>query len=147
MNKNSHQLKPLATLADWEHYHHIRKSILFEGRGRFGLYDRNHPDDRKENNHPFLFTCNNRPIGAVRVDIHHADQLAFMRLVAIIEQEQRKGHGKAMVRLVEEFALSQGSQRMFVVPTRDAIVFYEKCGYAVFDPKEEPVKMFKKLSA
>ena len=142
---DQYNLQQLETEEDWVSYHDIRRTILFEGRGHFGIYDPNHPDDRKQDHYPFLFLYHNQPIGTVRVDVNRSGQSAFMRLVAIIEAEQRKGHGAAMVQFVEEFALKQACELMQVVPADDAMAFYRKCGYRIIDPGSDPVIMRKHL--
>lgn len=141
-------LKRLEKDGDWSYFHDIRETILFEGRGRFGVYDRNHPDDRKRDNHPLLFLLRGKPIGAVRVDINRAEQYAFMRLVAIVKDEQGKGHGAMMVKLVEEFAIRFNCKYMKVVPAADARGFYRKCGYGIIEPVNgKPLMMERKLPA
>jgi hypothetical protein len=49
-----YNLKQLETEEDWVAYHHIRRTILFEGRGHFSVYDPDPPDDRKPDHYPFI---------------------------------------------------------------------------------------------
>ena len=50
------------------------------------------------------------------------------------ETEQRKGHGRNLVTLVERFALHKGCHCTVVGSAEDAQVFYEKCGYKHIPP-------------
>lgn len=144
MKKNDFELKHLRTEADWQAYHHIRRTILFEGRGRGDVYDPNHPDDRKENNYPFLLIHDDLPVGTVRVDIDRQDRSAYMRLVAVIAEEQGKGFGRVMIRLVEAFVLENRCTVLHVVPNKDAVGFYRKCGYSATELQDsEPIVMRK----
>jgi hypothetical protein len=38
-----HRLSHPSTPDEWNAYHSIRKKVLFENRGRFGIYEENHP--------------------------------------------------------------------------------------------------------
>ena len=49
-----------ATEQEWASFHRIRRSVLFEKRGLIGVYDPNHPDDRKPTNHPMLLLFDSR---------------------------------------------------------------------------------------
>ena len=71
---------------DWRAYHSIRRKVLFENRGQFGVYDQNHPDEHSDGNHPLLLIHNGEPIGVIRVDIRGT--LAILRRVAIREDLQ-----------------------------------------------------------
>ena len=51
---SSDQLRAPESNADWEAYHRIRETVLWEARGRFGVYDRGHPDEHVAGNHPLL---------------------------------------------------------------------------------------------
>jgi hypothetical protein len=87
---------PTSTEA-WAAYHDIRRSVLFEGRGRVGVYDPNHPDDRSPNNFPKVLVWGSKYSGAVRIDF--VDDIAYLRRVAIVETDQRKGFGRVLIRL------------------------------------------------
>jgi len=122
---------------DWDNYHLVREQLLFINRGRIGIYQRDHPDEFLEGNHPKIYKLDGQIIGVLRVDI--TNQEAGIRLVAITEKFQRCGYGTMMMRAVEQFALSHldtSRELCFSLnAAKDAIGFYEKLGYEIDDPK------------
>ena len=116
-----------ATPEAWAAYHDIRRKVLYERRGRMGVYDANHPHDRSPNNFPKVLLQDSAYIGALRIDF--VDDIAYLRSVAIIEPRQRKGFGRVMIRLAEAFARAKGAKRVESAVAPDAVMFYEKCGY------------------
>jgi GNAT superfamily N-acetyltransferase len=113
--------------SQWAVYHDIRRRVLFERRGRYGIYDPNHVDERKSGNHPLVLTNGNDFIGVVRVDL--SGDLAQLRRVAIDEGWQRQGFGRHLLALVEQFAAARGAKRVESAVAPEAVRFYEKCGY------------------
>ena len=113
---------------EWRTYHGIRRKVLFENRGQFGVYYESHSDEFAQGNHPLLLEYNGALIGVIRIDI--ADPVAIFRRVAIRDELQRRGHGKAMLSLAEAFSRENGCSliRSFVNP--GAVGFYERCGFA-----------------
>lgn len=114
---------------EWAAYHDIRRKVLFENRGRFGVYDTNHPDEHLSGNYPLILLLNGETIGVIRVDIK--DRQAMFRRVAIREDVQRKGHGKALLTLAESFAQTKGCTHIVSDVAPDAVGFYERCGYTL----------------
>jgi GNAT superfamily N-acetyltransferase len=134
------------TAEAWGAYHRIRRRVLYERRGRLGVYDSNHPDDRSPNNFPKVLMRGSHYIGAVRIDF--ADRIAYLRSVAITEPDQRRGFGRVMINLAESFARSQGAKRVESDVAPDAVVFYEKCGYRLLGThRRSNVPMYKDLVA
>ena len=131
----------------WRAYHDIRRRILFESRGRHGVYDSNHPDDRQPNNYPKLLLHAARYVGVVRIDIK--GDVAYLRRVAIDEPYQRQGFGRILIGLAEAFAREHGATRVESAVAVDATAFYAKCGYrsvATMDADGPSVPMYKELS-
>jgi GNAT superfamily N-acetyltransferase len=112
----------------WQVYHAIRREVLFEARGLFGVYDENRPDERAPGNHSKLLLVRGAPVGVIRIDIAGND--AIFRRVAIRRDVQRRGHGHAMLSLAESFAMRHGCKRILSHVAPDAVAFYEKCGFA-----------------
>ena len=108
-------------------FHAIRRKALFENRGKSESYIENHPDDSKAGNHPLIFLYEGVVIGVVRVDID--ETVAWLRRVAIRDDQQRLGHGRVLLRLAESFAKSKGCKEMQSNAAVEAIGFYERCGY------------------
>ena len=126
--------------AEWASYHEIRRRVLFERRG--------HPDDAKPGNHPLLLLHEGVALGVIRVDVDH-DRATFRR-VAIREDAQRRGHGRALLEAAEEFARAQGCVRVESHVAPDAAPFYLRCGFRSAAPAPAdggaPVFMVKRLA-
>ena len=131
---NTHELISPASPNQWRAYHDIRRQVLFEARGQFGVYDENRPDDRAAGHHPKLLVYGDEPIGVVRIDIDGTT--AILRRVAIRSDIQRLGHGRALLSLAQRFAESAGCVTLtsFVAP--DAVGFYERCGFAIEEGRD-----------
>ncbi len=128
------ELKPVHDSADWASWHAIRERVLWEARGEFGVYDRNHPSLQSPGHFPFLLLRGADPIGAIAVEI--VGSQAWLRRVAIREDAQGRGHGRTMVQLALAFA---GRKRCTGASSNvhpDAVGFYEKLGFRV--TKENP---------
>ena len=115
------------TPEQWQHYHGIRRTVLWESRGRFGVYDETHPDEHKPGNFPLLLMLQSEAIGVVRVDVD--GKRATLRRVAIREEWQRRGHGTQLMRLVEAFAQDRGCEHLYSFVDSGAVRFYQKCGF------------------
>ena len=113
-------------------FHDIRREVLFEARGQYGIYDENHPDDRVPGHYLKLLLHRGHPVGVIRIDISGHE--GILRRVAIRSEAQRAGHGRTMLSLAEAFAVSQGCGRLASHVARDAVGFYEKCGYSRAQP-------------
>jgi GNAT superfamily N-acetyltransferase len=122
-----HDLRAPGTPQEWSEYHSIRRRVLWESRGRVGLYDENHPDEHSPGHHPMLLWYDEAPVGVVRIDFE--DDRAILRRVAIREDMQRKGHGRRLLQLAERFAREHGRPRLYSFVAPDAAPFYEKCGF------------------
>jgi GNAT superfamily N-acetyltransferase len=115
--------------AEWRAYHDIRRRVLFEARGQFGVYQEDRPDERALGNHPKLLLYRGEPVGVVRIDV--AGTTAICRRVAIRSDVQRLGHGRVLLSLVEQFARDVGCRRLASYVAPDAVEFYERCGFSV----------------
>ena len=122
-----HELISPRDAAMWAAYHDIRRRVLFEARGRFGVYVENHPDEVRLDFHPKVLLWRGTPIGVVRIDL--TGSVAIFRRVAIREDLQRQGHGRAMFRLGEDFARVHGCRELQSHFAPDAVEFYRKQGF------------------
>jgi N-acetylglutamate synthase-like GNAT family acetyltransferase len=86
-----------------------------------------------------LLTCDGARVGAVRVDVVAEHGVAIMRMVAVASSEQRRGHGRKMIALAEDFARECECSTAAVFAADDAVGFYTSCGYRSerWDPAEE----------
>ena len=132
----SYELTLVAVTEDWETYHSIRRAELFEVRGRIGVYDANHGDERVPDHFPLLLKWNDRGIGTTRLDVRAG--LAVVRLVAITKSEQRKGHGRVLAARAEDFARGRAVTKLVVNAAATAVGFYERIGFVreTWDPAE-----------
>lgn len=124
---NEHQLRRPATEGEWRAFHAIRRKVLFENRGKSEIYNENHPDDAKPGNHPLVLVYRDAVIGVIRVDV--SGTVAWIRRVAIREDLQRLGHGRALLVLAEDFAKAHGCTEVRSNAAVEAVGFYERCGY------------------
>jgi GNAT superfamily N-acetyltransferase len=124
-----YELVSPADVDAWRVYHDIRREVLFEARGQFGVYNENHPHDRAAGNHAKLLLHRGDPVGVVRIDISGNE--GIFRRVAIRLALQRRGHGRALLSLAEEFAAAHGCGRLASHVALDAVPFYEKCGFSM----------------
>jgi len=117
-----------ASPEDWETYHRIRRDVLLEAR----KYAIELADELAPGHHPHLLWLDAQPIGTIRIDLVAPDRAA-MRLVAIDPSRQGRGHGRALLRLAEDFARRLGCEKAVVYATLDAVGFYNKTGYSEED--------------
>lgn len=116
---------------DWAAYHRIRRTVLFEARGRFD-YVTDGPEELKAENLSLLLKYREQPIGTVRLD-QKPNGKAIVRLVATISHLQKQGHGTAIIQRVEILAASLGFNQLLVHAALDAVDFYQKLGFSRFD--------------
>lgn len=130
----------------WASYHDIRRTVLFERRGHFGIYDPDHSDEYEENHFPKLLLLEDRPIGVIRIDID--GDVARFRRVAIAETCQRRGHGRVLLMHAEAFAIERGAIRAEASVAADAVGFYRSTGFHALKILDEAgsVRMTKNLS-
>jgi GNAT superfamily N-acetyltransferase len=127
------ELRAPTTDDGWTAYHDVRRRVLFELRGNGSAYDPSHPDEHRANHYPFVLWVDDTAVGAIRVDIH--GDVAIFRRVAIRDDVQRRGFGRRMLEAAEQFARRQACTRIDSHVDRDAIGFYERCGFARADAK------------
>lgn len=116
---------------DQSAYHRLRRTVLFEARGRFD-YVPDGPEEVKKHNLSLLFKLDGHPIGTVRLD-QKPDGKAIVRLVAIAPDCQRHGHGRALLERLERLAASLGISELLVHSAPDAVGFYQKFGFSPFE--------------
>lgn len=125
-----YQLVKVASEDDWRDYHALRRHVLWEARGQTG-YDETRPEEHFASNHPLLLKRHHRPIGTTRLD-DLGNGRGVVRLVAIAADCQRRGHGRVLLGLVENYARRLGLETLFVNAHPEAITYYEKMGWKPF---------------
>ena len=123
-----YRLCPPASADEREAYHRIRRDVLLEAR----KYAIELQEEIAPGHHPHLLWCGDRPIGSLRIDVVPSGDAA-LRLVSIDPHCQGQGHGRALLRLSEDFARGLGCGRTVVYATPEAAGFYGKAGYSEDD--------------
>lgn len=132
-----HELKRVETAAEWAAMHRIRRDVLFAPERHPGVvYNDAHPDDVAANHIKFLLLLDGEPIGTTRLD--PKGERAAVRLVAIVPDRQRQGHGSVMEQGLANHAVKLGITTLMLNSAPDAVGFYEKRGWQreVWDPEE-----------
>jgi GNAT superfamily N-acetyltransferase len=150
----NYELSVVTTPEEWEQYHFIRRTELFEPRADAPVYDPNDADEFLPGRFPLLLKLNRRGIATTRLDLRGED-LAAVRLVAVIKSEQRRGHGRVLAARTEAFAREKGVTKLVVNAASDAVGFYLRIGFVpeAWDPAElvgwnaNSVQMAKRLGA
>lgn len=75
-----------------------------------------------------IHRCNGQPIGATRLD-DLGNGRGAVRLVAIATGTQRRGHGRILSALVEQYARELGLTTLFVNAVPGVVGYYEKMGW------------------
>ena len=134
-SSDQYELVQASSPEDWEMLHNLRRSEIFAQREGV-TYKADHPDDQAPNHFPLILRFQDQRIGTARLDLFENGGAAI-RLVAIARQEQRKGHGRVMEQLFEEFARSKGVSKIFVNAHPSAVGYYERLGF-VHEDWQEP---------
>ena len=122
-----HELVEVRSPDEWKAYHFLRRTVLWEAKGRLN-YNENHPDEHLKGNHPLLLKLDGLSIGTARLD--EVDRCSgVVRLVSIAPDVQRSGHGRALSMLTEDYARRLGITTLLVNAAPDAVGFYEKMGW------------------
>ena len=79
-------------------------------------------------NTPLLLKHDGRPVGTIRLD-DLGDGTGVVRLVAVVQDVQGRGHGRAMSQLWDERARAKGLRTLYVNAAPEAVGFYEKMGW------------------
>jgi GNAT superfamily N-acetyltransferase len=112
----TYRLVDVENEADWHAYHAIRRSVLWEARGRSN-YDARHEGEYRPNRYPLLLKLAGRSIGTTRLD-DFGGAVAAVRLVAIVSDAHRQGHGRKLMELVEGRALALGRGILSLIQRR-----------------------------
>ncbi len=129
--QKSYQLIKITSSNHWQAYHHIRRKVLWENRGKTN-YDDQHADEHLPNHHPLLLLLNNEPIGTTRLD-DLKNGCGVVRLVAISDDFQKSGHGRQLSLFVENFARGLGIKTLYVNAAPEALGFYKKTGWEPYE--------------
>src|ERR1700722_9246584 len=108
----SYELVEIRTEGDLRDCHSLRRQVLWEARG-LSDYDEKNRDDYVSTNHLLLLKLDGRTIGTARLD-DFQNGTGGVRLVAIALDLQRRGHGRVLSELVENYARHLALNILFV---------------------------------
>jgi N-acetylglutamate synthase-like GNAT family acetyltransferase len=129
--QKTYQLIKVTTSNHWLAYHSTRRKVLWENQGKTN-YDDKHEDEYLPNHHPLLLLLDNLPIGTTRLD-DFKNGFGAVRLVAISDDFQKRGHGRQLSSLVEDYARNLGIKTLYVNAAPDALEFYKKLGWEFYE--------------
>jgi GNAT superfamily N-acetyltransferase len=135
MTAQGYELRRAASAEDFAAYHSIRRSVLFDARGRVG-YDETYPAEKDPANWPLLLLFRGIPVCAFRLDVT-TDGTGIIRLMAVDACAQRQGHGRAAIILLIEIAKGAGLNLLEVNSAPDAVNFYQRMGFLIKDAARE----------
>ncbi len=115
---------------DWKSYHTIRRTVLFEARGR-NNYDENYGDESLPLHHPLLLKQDEKATGVIRLDLKENNS-AIVRLVAIDKPQQHQGHGRVLDRKIIEYAKTLGINCLYLNAAPEALGYYKKMNWHEF---------------
>ena len=125
-----YELEPVAVnTAAWDSYHEIARTSLFKNEKSEYYSALKLLNSYYAKMTPLLLSFNGEAIGTVALD-ELGDGRAAMRMVAVDESHQGKGHGRALGSLLVEFARSHGIKRLCVNADRDKVGYYSSLGFA-----------------
>ncbi len=128
------ELRKPASPEEWQRYHDIRRRSLFDRRLPDVVYDPDHPDERRQGNHPLALVREGRIIGTIRIDELDARRACF-RLVAVDEPWRGQGLGAELLRRAEDYAATKlGRREIVLFAAQGAVGFYLNQGYAPMAP-------------
>jgi N-acetylglutamate synthase-like GNAT family acetyltransferase len=127
---DNYELVRISAKNDWQAYHDIRRKVLWENRGRTN-YDDTHKDEYLPDHHLLLFMLNDIPIGTTRLD-DLKNGFGVVRLVAISDEFQGKGHGRQLASSVENHARGLGIKTLYVNAAPEALGYYKKLGWEFY---------------
>jgi GrpB-like predicted nucleotidyltransferase (UPF0157 family)/GNAT superfamily N-acetyltransferase len=116
---------------EWEQYHRIRKTELFDRTARV-VYDPNHPSIADPNYKHYVFYKGSDVIGVFTIEKLDVNTVA-LRAIAIDKPLQNKGYGSILIAWVEKIAKYNGYKKILLHANPEAYNFYKKNGYEEMD--------------
>lgn len=119
---------------EWTRLHDIRRREIFDryhpaGTDWWVAYDPDHPDDRREANHPLVQVIAGEVVGTCRLDLLPGRRAA-LRLVAVEPGRRGLGLGAALVEGAEQLAAEQGATLGCLNAQPAVAAFYGRLGWA-----------------
>jgi GNAT superfamily N-acetyltransferase len=123
-----YRLRPTRSPRDWAAYHAIRRDAIFAPLLPGQAYDESAGDEFKPGNLPHVLLCDGEIVGTVRIDLID-DTQAGLRLIGILRDRQRQGHGARLLALAEAVILNLGRSEVVINAHPTSLSFYLANGY------------------
>ncbi len=124
-----------ATPEEFEQYYALRWQLL---RKPWKQPRGSEKDDNEESAYHIMALENGLATGVARLEFPQT-HLAQLRYMAVSNPNQGKGIGRAIIKHMEEYAISQSVNTLFLHARENACGFYEKMGY---QPVEKSYVLF-----
>ncbi len=112
---------------DFEKYFELRWRIL---RKPWNQLPGSEKDDDEDSSYHVMALHKDTVIGVARLQFPHPSR-AQLRYMAVDNQYEGNGIGRAIIEHMEEFARQQGSKSVFLHARDNAVGFYKKLGYSI----------------
>lgn len=124
-------LKPVAqSTEDWRSFHEIIRTALFEQTTEeYSVQCVDTYLPRPSKRFPLLLKFKENAVGTIAID-DLGDGRGVIRLVAVSNEEQGKGHGRALLTLAAETAGALGIRELCVNSNSAKTAFYRSAGFA-----------------
>lgn len=123
---NRFRMIKCAHVWEWDHYHRIRRTLIFEPMGV--IYDPHHPTLTNAHHHHFLLLQGITPVGVAHIEKLSPNTYA-LRPFAIDIVYQNKGWGSYFLTYIEEWLQRHGTQVLKLHANPQAVDFYTRLGY------------------
>lgn len=115
---------------EWEHYHHIKKTEIFN---RIPLtYNRNHPDLISDHHYHFVMYKGIKIICIAQIEFLD-EKVAVLRTLATDAKYKKQGYATHMIKTLEQWIIHQKRSIIKLHATLTAESFYRKLGYIEMD--------------
>jgi isoleucyl-tRNA synthetase len=132
------ELREVKTTKDWETYHELVKTELFERLLPSLVYDKNYPDGINPKTVSKILFLKDEPIGVLSygpADAYNSlkeyapkDSL-FLRFIAIKKEFQGRGFGHSAIKDFKSFGYENNFENLILNSAPGAVGFYEKHGF------------------
>jgi N-acetylglutamate synthase-like GNAT family acetyltransferase len=119
------------TDAEWQAYFKLRYDVLRAPWGQATGSEQT-PDENRHQHFAF-FTAENQIIGVGRLDVLDP-QTTQVRFMAVADEQQGKGIGKAIMEEMESVSKERGIQKIILHAREVALPFYQQLGYQLDAP-------------
>lgn len=119
---------------EWEHYHRIRRTVIFEPMGV--QYDKEHPTICAVNHHHFLLLRGITPVGVAHLE-ELKEHAYALRPFAIDTAYQNKGLGRYFLPYIEKWIKNNGGTLLKLHAALRAVPFYTRLDYVRMEFAEE----------